>query len=228
MAYLIQQSRVAKGVGVTLIVLLAACTSDNCYKRQVNGNEDYLEAPSLHALSSPSGIILPLQNGDYEIPAVTRNGAVGKGLAIHPPVQPLALLNGFYSQYSGNSAVIQLVNSAQSRDLWSQVAAVIQSKGYHIASRQDTQQSLNTDWILWGRADKDEQYSGRYQISLVTQGYQTSLQVTSLGLRQQDKQVINPALVQRYTVEMLNSVASGLQQLNDESTNHITKVKPPI
>ncbi|CAK8740473.1 Outer membrane protein assembly factor BamC [Sodalis praecaptivus] len=85
MAYSMQKSRVAKGVGVTLIVLLAACTSDQRYKRQVNGNEEYLKAPSLHALSSPSGMILPLQNGDYEIPAVTRNGAVGKGLDIRPP-----------------------------------------------------------------------------------------------------------------------------------------------
>ncbi|MGL9723309.1 outer membrane protein assembly factor BamC [Sodalis sp. (in: enterobacteria)] len=104
MAYSMQKSRVAKGVGVTLIVLLAACTSDQRYKRQINGNEEYLKAPSLHALSSPSGMILPLQNGDYEIPAVTRNGAVGKGLDIRPPAQPLALLNGSRSQYSGNSA----------------------------------------------------------------------------------------------------------------------------
>lgn len=223
MAYSMQKSQVAKVVGVSLIMLLAACTSDQRYKRQVNGNEAYLKAPPLRTLSSPSGMILPLQNGDYEIPTVPRNGAVGKGLDIRPPAQPLALLNGSRSQYSGNSAVIQLENSAQGRDLWSQVAAVVQSKGYPIASRQDAQQSLNTDWIAWTRADEDEQYSGRYQISLATQGYQTSLQVTSLGLQQQGKPVTNPALVQRYTVEMLNSVASGLQQLNDDRANRIAQ-----
>lgn len=87
MVYSMQKLRVAKGVSVMLIVLLAACTSDQRYKLQVNVNEEYLKAPSLHALSSPAGMILPLQNGDYEIPTVTRNGAVGKGLDIRPPVQ---------------------------------------------------------------------------------------------------------------------------------------------
>ncbi|WMQ73164.1 MAG: Outer membrane protein assembly factor BamC [Sodalis sp.] len=85
MAYSMQKSWVTKGVGVTLIVLLAACTGDKRYKRQVNGNEEYLKTPPLHALFSPSNMILPLQNGDYEIPAITRNGAVGKGLDIYPP-----------------------------------------------------------------------------------------------------------------------------------------------
>ncbi|OZI15409.1 outer membrane protein assembly factor BamC [Sodalis-like symbiont of Philaenus spumarius] len=223
MAYSIQKSQVAKVVSVSLIMLLAACISDQRYKRQVNGNEEYLKAPPLRALSSPAGMILPLQNGNYEIPAVPHNGAVGKGLDIRPPAQPLALLNGSRSQYSGNSAVIQLENSAQGCDLWSQVAAVVRSKGYPIASRQDALQSLNTDWIAWIRADEDEQYSGRYQISLATQGYHTSLQVTSLGLQQQGKPVTNPDLVQRYTVEMLNNVARGLQQLNDDRANCIAQ-----
>lgn len=195
MAYSMQKSRVAKVLGVSFIMLLAACTSDQRYKRQVNGNEEYLKALPLRALRSPSGMILPLQNGDYDIPAVPRNGAVGKKLDIRPPAKPLALLNGSRSQYSGNSAIIQLENSAKDRDLWSQVSAVVQSKSYPIASRQDAQKSLNTDWIAWTRADEDEQYSVRYQISLATQGYQTSLQVTPLSLQQQGKPVTNPALV---------------------------------
>ncbi|WP_066595726.1 outer membrane protein assembly factor BamC [Sodalis-like endosymbiont of Proechinophthirus fluctus] len=109
MAYSMQNLRVAKWVGITLVVLIAACTSDQHYERQANGNEEYLKAPSLRALINPSGMILPLQNGDYEIPAVPRNGAVGKELDIRPP-QLLVLLNGSCSQYSGNrtTAIIQL------------------------------------------------------------------------------------------------------------------------
>lgn len=57
---LIQKSRVVKGVGISLILLLAGCTSEQRYKRQVNGNEEYMKAPLLYALTSPSGVILPL------------------------------------------------------------------------------------------------------------------------------------------------------------------------
>ncbi|NUA46488.1 Outer membrane protein assembly factor BamC precursor [Dickeya solani] len=42
----LQKSMVAKVVGVSLIMLLAACTSDQRYKRQVNGDESYLKTPS--------------------------------------------------------------------------------------------------------------------------------------------------------------------------------------
>ncbi|QWA09652.1 outer membrane protein assembly factor BamC [Sodalis ligni] len=216
MAYSLQKSVVAKVVGASLFMLLAACTSDQRYKRQVNGNEDYLQAPALSALNSPSGMILPVENGDYEVPPGSLKGQVGKELDVRPPAQPLALLDGSRSQYSGDTAVIQIENSAQARDLWSRVVGVVQSKGYTIASRQDADQTLNTDWVQWSRADEDVQYRGRYQVSLRTEGYQTSLMVKSLALEQQNNPVAAPAMVQRYTVSMLNSVAQGLEQLNED------------
>ncbi|XBS68730.1 outer membrane protein assembly factor BamC [Acerihabitans sp. KWT182] len=219
MAYSLQKSMAAKVAGASLFMLLAACSSDQRYKRQVNGNEDYLQAPALSPLNSPSGMILPVENGDYTVPAGTLQGQVGKGLDVRPPAQPLALLDGSRSQYTGDTAVIQIENSAQARDLWSRVVAVVQSKGYTIASRQDASQTLNTDWVQWSRADEDVQYRGRYQISLRTQGYQTSLIVKSLALEQQNNPVAAPALVQRYTVSMMNSVAQGLEQLSEDQEN---------
>lgn len=92
MAYLMKKSRIiqiAKGLGFALIVLFTGCRSDQSYKYQVNGNIDYLNTPSLHALINPPGIILPLQNGEYEIPPFPLKGAVGKELDIRPPAQRL-------------------------------------------------------------------------------------------------------------------------------------------
>lgn len=85
MDYLMQKAVVAKIVNVSLIImLLEACTSDQRYKHQFNGNEDYLKAPSLHALSSPTCMILPPQNDYYEIPSAPCSGTVGKSLDIRP------------------------------------------------------------------------------------------------------------------------------------------------
>lgn len=39
MAYSVQKSRLAKVAGVSLVLLLAACSSDSRYKRQVSGDE---------------------------------------------------------------------------------------------------------------------------------------------------------------------------------------------
>lgn len=50
MAYSVQKSRLAKVAGVSLVLLLAACSSDSRYKRQVSGDEAYLEAAPLAKL----------------------------------------------------------------------------------------------------------------------------------------------------------------------------------
>lgn len=219
MHYLLQKSVLAKVVGASLFMLLAACSSDQRYKRQVNGNEEYLKAPGLSVLNSPAGMILPVQSGDYDIPVVSSKGNVGKALDIRPPAQPLALLDGSQSQYTGDTASIHLESSAMTNDLWSKVVAVVQSRGYAIASRQDGDKTLNTDWVQWTRADEDEQYRGRYQISLRTQGYQTSLMVKSQALEQQGNPVAAPAIVQRYTVTMLNNIAQGIEQLDSDAAS---------
>ncbi|MEO1738697.1 hypothetical protein RB531_4213 [Salmonella enterica subsp. enterica serovar Typhimurium] len=74
MAYSVQKSRLAKVAGVSLVLLLAACSSDSRYKRQVSGDESYLDAAPLAELHAPAGMILPITTGDYVIP-VTKGAA---------------------------------------------------------------------------------------------------------------------------------------------------------
>ncbi|WCG82089.1 outer membrane protein assembly factor BamC [Pectobacterium sp. A5351] len=210
MSYSLQKSMVAKVVGISLVMLLAACSSDQRYKRQVSGDESYLKAPALHALNTPAGMILPVQNGDYDIPPVTLNGAVGKELDIRPPVQPLALLNGSRTQISGDTATLLLENSAQNSQLWSQVIRVLQDKAFTIASRQDASQTLTTDWISWPREDENVPYQGRYQISVQQQGYQVALIVKLLGLQLNGQPVTTSDQNQRYAGLMLNALSNGL------------------
>lgn len=99
MAYSVQKSRLAKVAGVSLVLLLAACSSDSRYKRQVSGDEAYLEAAPLAELHAPAGMILPVTSGDYAIPVTNGSGAVGKALDIRPPAQPLALVSGARTQF---------------------------------------------------------------------------------------------------------------------------------
>ncbi|MFO6484281.1 outer membrane protein assembly factor BamC [Escherichia coli] len=100
MAYSVQKSRLAKVAGVSLVLLLAACSSDSRYKRTVSGDEP-LEAAPLAELHAPAGMILPVTSGDYAIPVTNGSGAVGKALDIRPPAQPLALVSGARTQFTG-------------------------------------------------------------------------------------------------------------------------------
>ena len=110
MAYSVQKSRLAKVAGVSLVLLLAACSSDSRYKRQVSGDEAYLEAAPLAELHAPAGMILPVTSGDYAIPVTNGSGAVGKALDIRPPAQPLALVSGARTQFTGDTASLLVEN----------------------------------------------------------------------------------------------------------------------
>ncbi|GKQ05302.1 outer membrane protein assembly factor BamC [Klebsiella quasipneumoniae] len=209
MAYSVQKSRLAKVAGVSLVLLLAACSSDSRYKRQVSGDEAYLQASPLSELHAPAGMILPIQVGDYNIPVANSTGAVGKALDIRPPAQPLALVSGARTQFNGDTATL-MVENGRSGSLWAQVTSILQSKNYVIAKRDDASQTLNTDWVEWNRLDEDQQYRGRYQISVKPQGYQQAVVVKLVNLEQAGKPVADPASLQRYSTAMLNVISEGL------------------
>ncbi|MDE9566988.1 outer membrane protein assembly factor BamC, partial [Xenorhabdus bovienii] len=130
MATLLQKSKVMKIAGLSLVVFLAACSSDQRYKRQVSGDESYLETPPLKILSIPEGMTLPLQNGEYDIPSATSTGAVGKELDIRPPLQALALLTGSRVENSAQSSKLLLENTSEYSKLWSQVNDLLAKKNY--------------------------------------------------------------------------------------------------
>ncbi|WON75796.1 outer membrane protein assembly factor BamC [Serratia sp. UGAL515B_01] len=225
MAYSLQKSMVAKVVGIALVMTLAACSSDQRYKRQVSGDESYLDAAPLKQLNAPSGLILPVQTGDYNVPVSAQKGQTGKQLDIRPPVQPLALLSGSRGQNTSDSGTLLFENSPKNQNLWPRVASLIQAKNMPIASRQDADQTLTTDWVKWSRLDEDDQYEGRYQITVEQQGYQQALVVKTLELRQQGKtdKVTNPVEVQRYNSMMINTIVEGLDKQENLTSSQTAK-----
>ncbi|MEJ4045147.1 outer membrane protein assembly factor BamC [Erwinia sp. SLM-02] len=211
MAYSVQKSTVAKVVGLSLVMLLAACSNDQRYKRQVSGDESYLQAADLSDLHAPAGMILPLQNGEFDIPNVSDKGQVGKQLDIRPPAQTLALMNGTRTQFAGNTGTLLL--DSRTGSIWPQIVSAVQSYNYPIVDRQDANQTLTTDWVQWNRADEDNQYRGRYQLSVQQQGYQQVLNVKLLELEQEGKSVTAPIQLQRYTAQMLNDISTKLDKI---------------
>ncbi len=72
-------------------------------------------------------MILPVTSGDYAIPVTNGSGAVGKALDIRPPAQPLALVSGARTQFTGDTASL-LVENGRDNTLWPQVVGVLQAK----------------------------------------------------------------------------------------------------
>ncbi len=71
------------------------------------------------------------------------------------------------------------------------------------------------------RLDEDNQYEGRYQISVQQQGYQQALVVKSVGLQQQGKteQVTDQSEIQRYNGMMINTLIEGTDKQDNPASS---------
>lgn len=117
-------------------------------------------------------------------------------------------MSGARTQF-GDTATLTVENG-RSGSLWAQVTSILQSKNYVIAKRDDASQTLNTDWVEWNRLDEDQQYRGRYQISVKPQGYQQAVVVKLVNLEQAGKPVADPRLCSATSTAMLNVISEGL------------------
>nr|MBG3152826.1 outer membrane protein assembly factor BamC [Proteus mirabilis] len=219
MATLLHKSKIMKVAGLSLVVLLAACSSDQRYKRQVSGDESYLETAGLKNLAIPAGMMLPLQNGEYDIPTPKRTEPVGLALDIRPPTQALNLLSGSRSENNADNSRLLLPNSPENTTLYEQVSSILKEKGIAIVKSDAGQKELHTDWITWLRADENVPFQTRQRLVIAQSGNVISLTVTNEGLRQGETEMTDPAEVKRYNILMLNELVDGLNRMRNLSEN---------
>ena len=213
-------SRILKTITViSLSALLVACARDDGSKRQISGNEDYLESPELKTLQPAVGTILPMQYSDYNIPQPNSQGGLGKELDIRSPLQVLGVLNGSRTQALGDQA--EVVFESNGLNLASTLQNTFAKKGIVVAADPGSNLSWTTDWVNWNRADEKSPYQAKYQISVVGNGYSNIIHVKLNALQQNGKAVTSTALISRYTVLMLNTLIEPiyLEQTNLSANN---------
>lgn len=219
MATILHKSKAIKLAGLSLVIFLVACTSNQRYKRQVSGDESYLNTPPLKNLTIPQGISLPLQNGEYDIPPANQNGAVGKALDIRPPIQTLSLLSDTHTENSLTASRLFLNNTAENSALWSQINAILQQKMIKVRQKNDPDHSLITDWITWPRGDEDIAIQTRQKIQLNPQNNQIVITVTNEGIKQGEESITDQAEIQRYNILMLNELIDSINKLRSTATS---------
>lgn len=220
MATLLQKSKVMKVAGLSLVVLLAACSSDQRYKRQVSGDEEYLNAAPLKVLNVPQGLTLPEQNGEYDIPKATSTGAIGKALDIRPPVLTISQLAGSRTEDSAQASRLLLENTPENSALWSQVTMILEQRGIPVSSKDDGSRSIETDWVKWDRADENVPIESRHKVTVQPENGMMALTVTSLGLRQGGETITDVVETQRYNKLLLNELTDNLYTLRDTSNKN--------
>ncbi|MGP1955164.1 MAG: outer membrane protein assembly factor BamC, partial [Arsenophonus sp. NC-QC1-MAG3] len=164
-------------------------------------------------------ISLPLKNDEYDIPSVNKNGAVGKALDIRPPIQILSLLSDTHTENSLTMSRLFLTNTAENSALWPQINTIFQQKMIKLSQKNDIDQFLITDWITWPRGDEDIPIQTRQKIQLDRKNNKIIITVTNEGIRQDEKNIIDPIEIQRYNVLMLNELIVSINKLRNIRTS---------
>ncbi|MGP1928998.1 MAG: outer membrane protein assembly factor BamC [Arsenophonus sp. NC-WZS1-MAG3] len=228
MATLLHKSKLINLTVLSFSVLLVTCTSNQRYKRQVNSDELYLNIPPLKNLTIPKGMSLPLQNDEYDIPPVNKNGAVGKALDIRPPIQILSLLSDTHTQNTLTASRLFLSDTTENSALWPQINAIFQQKMIKLRQKNDLDQSLITDWITWPRGDEDIPMQTQQKIQLDRKNNKIIITVTNEGIRQGEENITDPVEIQRYNVLMLNELIVSINKLRNTRTSSGVKDHYPI
>ncbi|MFQ8771570.1 MAG: outer membrane protein assembly factor BamC [Escherichia coli] len=126
------------------------------------------------------------------------------------------MVTGARTQFTGDTASCWWKTHRST--LWPQVVSVFRRKTTRLIN---VMMLVRPDHRLgtWNRLDEDEQYRGRYQISVKPQGYQQAVTVKLLNLEQAGKPVADAASMQRYSTEMMNVISAGLDKSATDAAN---------
>lgn len=189
-------------------LLLTGCSVDQRYKREINGNEDYLNSAKLDPLKLPQKFKLPVQSDRYVIYDPGTRGGTGLNVNILPPVLPLATLDGSYASYSQNIAVLDM---PAAYDIWGKIIALL--KGKKIAVSLEKPNKIHISDIVIKTAAKEIPYQVSYSISLEKMADRDLISVKLVSLFVNDENKVNDRMErQHHTVDFFNMIMLELKK----------------
>ncbi|OCG25351.1 hypothetical protein A9G22_00560 [Gilliamella sp. App2-1] len=199
------QSNVIKKAAVLTVVtslFLAGCGSDQHFKREVEGNEDYLKSPTLKPLIIPKGVKIPAESGDFYVITTEFKGDLGKKLDIRPPSLPIPTIQDAFAFYNSGSVTF---NVPLSNNVWGRIPNSLSKKNIPIVSRDNN--TIKTDKTFMVRADEEQAVQATYSIKrqLLDNTETITISITSLA-RGMDDLMSQPIEVQRYVVGLFNDI----------------------
>lgn len=219
---------VKKTAILTAIVslFLVGCGSDQNYKREIDGNEDYLNSPALKPLIVPKGMTIPAEVADFYIYKLDSKGNLGKQVDIRAPVVPIPTVSDSFVIY--NNGVVTF-NSPLSADVWNKIPNTLNNKNIPISSSDNL--TIKTGKAFIVRADETQtaEASFTFKRKIVGDTQTITLSLDSLARGAEDISS-QPIEVQRYVVGLFNSLMDDIApqsfrepQVKDSNENDAKK-----
>lgn len=187
-------------------LLLVGCSSDQRYKREVDGSEDYLNSPEIKPLIVPNGMSIPPQTNDFYINRAAGEGMVGRNIDIRPPLLPLALVADSYASYEAGVVSVDLPEYA---NFWAQIPSLLAK--HNIAVAENNNQTIKTGTRSVVQNDSGESIAATYLLRREERNGREYIKVELTSLTNNGQDISADSIQsQRYTVGLYNMLINDL------------------
>ncbi|OTQ72866.1 outer membrane protein assembly factor BamC [Gilliamella apis] len=183
-------------------IFLVGCSSDQSYKREVEGNDDYLNSPLLKALVIPEGVSVPVEAGDFYVDNNDIEGALGKQLDIRPPTVPIPTIDDAFVIYNNGTVTF---NAPISYGIWNNIPNSLAKQNISIITSDNN--TIKTGNSIIARGDEQQPVDASYIFKRQILGEtETITMVLDTLTRGNENLMSQPIEVQRYVVGLFNQI----------------------
>lgn len=183
-------------------IFLVGCSSDQNYKREVDGNEDYLNSPALKSLVIPEGVSVPIEAGDYYVDKNNIEGIVGKQLDIRPPTLPIPTISEAFVIYNHGMVTF---NAPVSYGVWNNIPSSLNKQNILLSSSDS--KTIKTDNAVIIRQDEQQPVRASFVINRQIIGETETITIVLNSLTRGGEDLMSqPIEVQRYVVGLFNQI----------------------
>lgn len=193
------------------VAILSGCAGSAAERRQAKDDFKYLDVESTPPLASSPNQTLE-HYPDYDIPSGDFTGGTGRDVDIRPPQQVLELIPGARTEQKDGEVTLWLLNRQERDKVWDTVKTMIADQD-EISLVDETDNRLETDWIVWEEEDEEETLSSRYEIERFEQNSRYGFRISLIGWKEGGKELpISRTNKERYNTFMTNLVTSRYDQ----------------
>ncbi|WP_392562666.1 outer membrane protein assembly factor BamC [Orbus sturtevantii] len=193
-----------------LSLFIAGCSNDQRYKREAEGNENYLQAPPLKPLIVPDSIKLPAVSNEYYIFKAAKEGAVGRNLDIRPPQLALPTTVDSYASY--DKGVVKF-DAPEYVGFWSKLPSLLAHN--NIMTESSNADSIKTGVRSVYRGNESQPVEASYLLQRKLIGDREFITVNLISLKSMGQDITDPIDGQYYTVEFFNLLMNSAQPLTE-------------
>lgn len=188
-----------------LSLLVAGCSSNPSDKREVVGDEKYLQSPELRTLIVPDSMTVPTPSNEYYVFKASRQGEVGKSLDIRPPALPLPTVADSYATYESGLVQLDIPDYA---GFWSQIPTILAQNNIGVKSADGS--SIKTDTRIVSRLDDEQPVEASYLLQRKVASGREYITVELVSLKRAGQDLTSPIDGQYYTVELFNLLMQAM------------------